>query len=183
MDKVLYFGYGANSDSRMMEAITGSQNLVGKPAVLKDWELCLQRLDQIPDRVVSSAPVPLSPQKEIRRNWDENFLTYVIRPANGKEVHGTMWELTPQERELVRDWEMVDFGWYEDEDVEIVTPEGAIQVQTEVLGDEQEIDRVVDEAGYPPFPNDLSDFLRIAEQSRREYFQRLEGKSASKEDE
>ena len=33
--KILYFGYGANSQREMMEAITGNKNLFGKPGVLR----------------------------------------------------------------------------------------------------------------------------------------------------
>lgn len=182
MDKVLYFAYGANSHPRMMEAITGNVNLVGKPAVLSDWEIGVQRLSQIPDTASPKAPVPISPRTEIVENWGEDFETYVIRPAQGKEVHGTLWELTPQERELVRDWEMVDFGWYKDAIVKVETTDGLLDVQTEVLGDGQEIDRVVEGKDYPPFLNDLGDFARIAERSRLEYLKRqLEKESGDRE--
>lgn len=182
MDQVLYFGYGANRDPRMIEAITGNKNLVGKPAVLKDWELCVQRFDQIPSEIIPSAPAPFSPQDAVRRSWNEDFSTYVIRPAKGKEVHGTMWELTPQDRELLRDWELIDFGWYKGVSVEIETEDGKLQVQTEVLGDGQGIDRVVDGQDYPTFLNELTDFQRNAEQSRKEYFARLvEGQPKSTE--
>lgn len=181
MDSVLYFAYGANSDPRMMEAITGNVNLVGEPAILNDWELGVQRLNQIPDTVFPTAPVPISPRAEIAKHWGEDFETYVIRPAQGKKVHGTLWKLIPEQRELVRDWEMVDFGWYKDAMVKVETPDGLLEVQTEVLGDGQEIDRVVEGKDYPPFLNDLADFVRIAEKSRKEYFQRMEGNPALKE--
>ena len=102
--KILYFGYGANSQREMMEAITGNRNLKGQPAILKGYTLCIQKLSQAPDSV----------KKILRESWGDNFETYIIKPDKNGEVAGTIWELSPQDREVVRDWEMIDFGWYKD---------------------------------------------------------------------
>ncbi len=120
-EKVLYFGYGANRDSRMMAAITGNKNLKGRPEVLRGFSLCIQRLDQVPDTIVPSAPVQISPRKILEGNWPSNFTSYIIKEDSEGQVNGTIWELTPLERELVRDWELVDFGWYEDKAATVVT--------------------------------------------------------------
>lgn len=44
-ETVLYFGYGANRDIRMMRAITGADNLPGRAATLKGYGLRVQRFD------------------------------------------------------------------------------------------------------------------------------------------
>lgn len=172
-DTIQYFGYGANKTRRMMEAITGSKNLVGRPATLKGYGLRVQRFDQIPDVVLSTAPTPVSPRKIIKDNWPETFETYTIEPDPESEVSGTIWELTSLERELVRDWELIEFGWYKDHAAQLLTRDGKlINVQTEILGDGQETDRIVDGTNYEPWLNDPEDFDRIATKSREEFFAR-----------
>lgn len=175
MNKILYFGYGANSQREMMEAITGNKNLVGQPGILKGFKLCVQRMNQVPDSVFPSSPAPVSPRQIIRDNWLDSFETYVIKPGEDvDEVVGTIWELTSLERELVRDWELVDFGWYKDARGIAVTQNGEeINIQTEGFREGQEIDREVDGKNYEPFLNKVEDFQRVAEKSRREYFDRI----------
>ena len=173
-NKILYFSYGANSRKEMMEAITGNKNLVGKLAILKGFALCVQRLDQVPDAVLSSSPVSLSPKKILEESWSDKFRTYMIKPKENSEVEGMVWELTPQERELVRDWELIDLGWYKDMRVKIITEEGKeIEVETEGFREGQEVDREVNGRNYKPFLNRLEDFQRVARKSREEYFARL----------
>ena len=174
-DKVLYFGYGANRQPEMMEAITGNTNLIGRQAILKGFKLCVQRMDQVPDSVFPGSPAPISPKKILKESWPDNFKTYMIKPGGeADEVMGTIWELSPLERELVRDWELVDFGWYKDMKGKAGTLDGQIfDVQTEGLRDGQEVDREIDEENYKPFLNPLSDFQRVAEKSRREYLERM----------
>ena len=112
MDKVLYFAYGANRDIKMMQAITGSSELKGKPATLKGYSLYVQRLDQVPDTVSENSPAPISPRDLLKESWPDTFTSYIIKEDPEGEVAGVVWELTPLQRELVRDWELVDFGWY-----------------------------------------------------------------------
>ncbi len=172
--KILYFAYGANRDIRMMKAITGSQELVGQPGVLKGYALCVQKLNQVPDVVSETAPVPVSPRALLKESWPDTFESYIIKPDPGGEVAGTIWELTPLQRELVRDWEMVDFGWYGDINAEAVTQDGlVVNVQTEGLRDGQEVDREVDGHNYETWLNNPADFERVAEKARREYLERL----------
>src|SRR4030042_6376236 len=134
MEKVSYFGYGANRDLKMMEWITGNSNLKGKSAVLKGYALCVQRLDQIPNTIASTAPAPYSAREIVAANWQSTFSSYTIKEDPESEVHGTVWELSPQDRELVRDWELVDFGWYIDLTVKVITEAGQeVKVQTEGL--------------------------------------------------
>lgn len=175
-NRILYFGYGANSRPEMMEAITGNKNLVGQPGVLKGFKLCIQKRDQVPNKIFPNSPVQISPNKIIEENWGEKFETYMIKPGEETdEVSGTVWELTSLERELVRDWELVDFGWYKDMRVKAEMLNGqVVDVQTEGLREEgQEVDREIDGKNYKPFLNPLEDFQRVAEKARREYLERI----------
>ncbi len=173
-NKVLYFGYGANSQREMMEAITGNENLVGRTGVLKGFKLCIQKMNQVPDTVFPTSPVKISPKKILEDNWGEDFETYIIKPGDiTDEVAGTIWELTPRERELVRDWELVDFGWYKDMNGKAIAQDGQeVLVQTEGIREGQQIDREVDGRDYEPFLNKIEDFQRVAEKARRAYIER-----------
>ena len=184
--KILYFGYGANSQIEMMEAITGNKNLVGQPGVLRGFKLCVQRMSQIPDSISPNSPEPVSPKRIIKANWPDSFETYIIKSGNeSDEVEGTVWELTPLEREFVRDWELVDFGWYKDIKGKAVTTDGQeIDIQTEGLREGQEVDREINGKNYKPFLNPIGDFQRVAEKARKEYLERVriqEGVPAGKE--
>ncbi len=50
MKDIIYFGYGANRSADMMKAIIGRKP-EGVPAMLIDYELCIQRWGEIPDKV------------------------------------------------------------------------------------------------------------------------------------
>lgn len=180
-NKILYFGYGANSQREMMGAITWNQNLVGQPGTLKGFKLCIQKLNQVPDTVFPASPIPISPKKILEESWHDNFETYIIKPGEETdEISGTVWELTPLERELVRDWELVDFGWYKDLKGKAITKDSQeVDVQTEGLREGQEVDREVNGISYEPFLNRLEDFQRVAQRSREEYFERLKTKEGS----
>jgi hypothetical protein len=171
--KILYFGYGANRDPKMMEWITGNKSLVGRPGVLREYSLCIQRLDQVPDTLVPSAPVPISPRKILEGNWPQTFTSYIIKKDSEGEVAGTIWELTEEERALVADWELIEFGWYKYINARAETEDGQqVSVQTEGLRDVQEVDRIVDGRNYETWLNPPEDFERIAARSRLEYFER-----------
>lgn len=177
----MYFGYGANRDPKMMEWITGNKNLLGKPGILKGYALCVQRKDQVPDEILPTAPAPLSARR-LLDNWPETFESYTIKKDPNQEVYGTIWVLTPQERELVRDWELLDFGWYKDIAAKAQAEDGQVlDVQTEGMRDDQEFDREVDGKNYETWLQPSEDFKRIATKSRQEYFVRMEGSAKTLE--
>jgi len=169
-----YFGYGANKTPEMMKAITGNSQLVGEPAVLSGYDLGIQRFDQIPDKVLSGSMLPASPREIIRGAWKdpEKFETYVIKPGESA-VDGTVWELTDVERELVRNWELVG-DWYKEIMAKVRLEDGTkIEIQTEILGDGQGVDRLVDGLIYPPFLNDIREFEGVANRVREETLERI----------
>jgi hypothetical protein len=168
-----YFGFGANRDNRMIEALIG-RSIVGVPALLNGYRLCVQSLPHIPDTIVPTAPVPVSPRAVIAENWPPEFESYGVRPARAYVVAGTIWALTHIEREIIRDWELVDFGWSEDVSGEAVTLSGArVPVVTEQLRANQLIDRTVDTYDYPNFLHPVSDFVRVATKCRSEFLERV----------
>lgn len=173
--KVLYFGYGANREPRMMAAITGNSDLVGHSAILEGFTLCVQKFDQVPNVVSPTSPAPVSPKQILKdAGWNpDTFESYIIKPDEKGRILGMIWELTSQERELVREWELVDFGWYKDIATSVRTPDGIVQVQTEGLREEQSVDREIDGIRYKSWLQSPEDFERVAEKSRREYFERI----------
>lgn len=172
---ILYGAYGANRDPEMLKAITGNAGLVGRLATFKDVELCVQRFDQIPDVIAPTAPVQLSPKKIMISAWGEesDFETYVIRPAKGGRVAGRVYELTEQERALIAEWEMVEFGWYKGVNMTAILEDGAeITVNAEGLSDGASIDRVIDGMDYPTYLNNPTDMFKAARQTREDFFAR-----------
>ncbi|TAH32885.1 gamma-glutamylcyclotransferase [Candidatus Saccharibacteria bacterium] len=175
-DTVLYFGYGANRDAAMIARVLGKaeSELVGYPGVLDGYELAIQRLDQVPDSVSPTAPVRISPRNLLQESWSSDFRSYGIRRNPASKVAGTVWELTPDERERIRDWELIDFGWYEDCEGTATMADGReVRVTTERLGDTQPIERIVDGMQYETWLCDPAKMERAAQKARREYDERM----------
>jgi hypothetical protein len=178
MRTVLYFGYGANRHADMISAITGKSpyELKGVPAVLIGYELAVQRLDQVPEGIAPGAPVKVSPRAILEAAWPPGFTSYVIRSNEDGQVRGTIWELTVDERERVRDWELVDFGWYEDFEGMAMTDNGEeVSVLGERINHRQPIDHIVNGLEYETWLNDPEVFRVKAAQTREEYDKRISG--------
>lgn len=181
--KSRFFAYGPTRDIRVLRALTGSQTLLGHEAVLKGYKLGLQRLDQVPSvRTVA----PKSPQEILKETWPAGFEFHVVLPEEkGEGVAGTVVELTPQEAELFKDFELIDLNWYKDGKGKVVTSDGQeLEVNVPVLREGQEISREIDGINYDPWFNcKPEDFIRVAEKARREFFERMgqtpEGKPRS----
>jgi len=174
--KVMYFGYGATRDSGVISIILGKPEsaLVGRKAVLEGFDLAIQRLDQVPDVILPTAPSAISVRESLRKVWGDNFRSYVLKPNSGGRVSGIIWELTPEDIERIKDWELLDFGWFEDTNGEAITPEGnRIPVVTEKIRSDQEVDQVVDGLEYETWLEDPEKFKAVAEKARHEYDDRL----------
>lgn len=175
---VTYFGYGANRDPRMIAAILGKQEneLVGREGVLVGYELAVQTLAEIPGEVSSGAPKQTSPRDILRDAWGEDFQSYVVRPNPEGRVAGVAWQLTPDEVERMKDWELLDFGWHEMHNTYARTDEcESMAVITEAVSTAEPVDRLVDGIDYPSFLDDVGKFQEIADRVRREYDERLYG--------
>lgn len=171
--KALFFAYGPTRDIRVLRALTGNQTLVGRGAVLKGYKLGLQRLDQVPNiRTVA----PKSPQEILRESWPDGFEFHAVLPdEKGEGVAGTVVEFTSQEAKLFRDFELIDLDWYKNGRGKVITSDGQeLEVNVPILGDGQEIYREIDGINYNPWFNcKPEDFIRVAEKSRREFFERM----------
>lgn len=171
-ENVKYFGYGANRDPKMIAAILGmaEADVKGTPAFLEGYDMAVQRLDQVPDSVSPTAPANISPRDLLMESWGEDFLSYVIMPNPEGRVSGVIWELTSDERERMRDWELVDFGWYEDCEGTARTANGqVILVMSQRLGIQQSVDHIVDGLNYETWLDSPAKFIEVAEKARREY--------------
>jgi hypothetical protein len=169
---ILYGGYGANRDPEMLRAITGNPHLQGRAATFKDVELCVQNFSQIPDVVSPDAPVPKSAREIMHASWGDrqDFETYTIRPRAGSTVSGNVFELTPLERALIAEWEMIEFGWFKRMPLVAMLEDGTeITIETEGLGDNQEIARILDGTDYPTYLIDPSDMFQMAETVRKDF--------------
>jgi hypothetical protein len=153
MKNILYFGYGANADPKMMAAIVGRDLDEGREAVLKDFELAIQSWNDIPNEIRNN----LAPA------WGKSFATYFIRPKNGVRVIGRTWEIKASEISLIDNWEMVDLGWYQKMAVKIGSERVWTQVMTGFDGGE-----VVSGLKYPRFLNDPVKMLVVANRLRKD---------------
>lgn len=95
-NKINFFGYGANRDILKIQKILGKIPAGGNGAVLANYALCYQRLNQIPE-----------PAKGLLNDvWGEYFKSYTIVPGNGI-VAGVIWEIEESDLELIKEWEFV----------------------------------------------------------------------------
>lgn len=155
--KVKYFGYGANLDPEMMEAVTGAK-LEGTPFVLKGFRLGILTLPELPRNV----------QRILRQDWDSSFRIYsILRADNNDKVRGILWELTDQQLGSVHNWELTgplsqEFTVYaygeNDQIFGIIT----------VMITDPVARMIVNGESYPPFLNDKEKMLASARQGRKE---------------
>ena len=114
MKTIPYFGYGTNRDHDMMAAMIGRNNLSGVEGIVFDYELGVQNLEHIPNKILPTAPASRSPREIMKTALGDDAKLYIIRPKTGATTYGTIWQITPEEYEMVRDWELLDFGMQED---------------------------------------------------------------------
>jgi hypothetical protein len=137
---VYYFGFGANASSEMMRAIVGRVP-EGEEAVLYDYKLYTQAYSQIPKVA----------QEILGEYWGPNFTSYVIKAEQGGKVKGTLWKLTPYERQLVKNWELVG-PWQDLKVVQVTSVKGpTYEAETEVIPDSQEVQQNVEGENYSYF--------------------------------
>ncbi|MBI2578781.1 MAG: gamma-glutamylcyclotransferase [Candidatus Aenigmarchaeota archaeon] len=156
---VKYFGYGANKSPRMMKAIVGERPS-GILAVLHDYELVVQEWGDIPPEV----------RKILAQTWDRDFRSYGIRPKKGSAVRGRLWNITREERYLVKAWEICPI-WYEPVVVPVRTYDGrGAMAETEIIN--RPVGTVVKgNTDYVTFLNPPNRMFDAARLTREEYLQ------------
>lgn len=161
-----YFGYGTNRDLDMMVSMIGRDNIEGSPGMLKGHELCIQKVNDIYGEIKEGAPSEISPRKIIEKAFGPTFELFVTRPNADGETYGTIWKITPEEYEYVRNWELLDFGMQEDiKAIATNEKEQIINVQTHGLLDPKgPINRVIKGGDYEDYLVPKKDILKIAEE-------------------
>ncbi len=169
---IKYFGFGTNRDLEMMGHMIGRNEIKGEQGRLIGYELTIQRADQFRDEIPPTSPNPkMSPRDIIIESWGSKFEMYTSRPNPTGIIYGTIWDITPEELELVREWEMVDLGCQEDARGIAVTDNGElVEVITQSFLKPAEIDRVIKGNNYEPYIGDKKAMLRTADQVRLNYF-------------
>jgi hypothetical protein len=140
MDKVLFFGYGANISREKIKQIINRDpgNHVG--AVIENYILCSQ--------VLSNLPEP--PQKFLQQIYGGSFKAYTLKKGKGI-VLGAIWEVTLEELETIKKWEFVGL-WREMAEVVIKSSGGKeVKAFTEKSIDKFPVAQVVDGLTYDPF--------------------------------
>ena len=176
---VKYFGYGSNADKDMMVHMVGREDLKGEPGKLIGYQLCIQSLDQIRDVVPPTSTIKESPQQIIRGTFGDKFDLYIAVAKPDAVAHGTIWDLTPEEIDLVKEWEMVDYGMQEEVQAMAMDSSGElIQVETQAVVDPPAAYyAIIEDNDYPRFIADREKMLKTADENRQNYLKRLKEKA------
>lgn len=144
--KIIYFGYGANSSSEMIQAII-RRRPKGFPARLKNYSLYLQEWNKLSKEV----------KEELGKHWDFRFKTYIAVPSSLGICYGTGWFITPKERKMISKWEF----WYKPVKVKIENEKGKIfNAETEIILKKSK-DKIT-KKNYKKFPNNKKKMLELA---------------------
>lgn len=140
MGNILFFGYGANKSRSKIQQIIKRDPGTGIGAVLEGYTLNTQSLNNIPE----------NPRKIIFQLYGSEFKSYSIKKGDGI-VLGVIWETTPEELELIKDWESVG-TWRELIEVDVKSSANQIiKVVTEKSHDTYPTDFIVDGLLYDVF--------------------------------
>lgn len=179
---VYYFGFGTNKDLDMMAHMIGRNDIKGEAGRLIGFDVCIQRADQFRTEIPETSPLPVAPKDLILNSWGPNFEMYVSRPNPEGVAYGTIWEITPEELELVREWELVDYGAQEDAWGIAFNSKGEVfQVITQsFMHPPADIDRVVEDSDYEAYIWSKEAMLKRADELRLQYLKlKAEGKIVS----
>lgn len=176
---VSYFGYGPTRDKEIISVITANKGVAGQHAILQGYNLCIQELCHVPDSVLSTSPIPMSPMKILETAWQANFKSYnLVKGKKDSKVAGMVWKLTPKEWDLIKEWELVKFGWSKVITTKALTKEGKkIDVVTTGIRRGQGFDKIVNGKKYKTFPVPIRDLKRAIRKCRKEYFERIMSES------
>ncbi len=159
----LFFGFGADCESDMIEAVIGRKPTIVSEAILPGYQLCIQSLEDIP---VSGA----NPREILQRSWGNDFVSYTIRQNKEEQVKGTLFSMSQRERMMLDIWEMVPEGWQDSVVVRVKLPNGKfVRARTQRLPRGHNHGYSTSGLNYKPWLMPKADFLRIASQDAFSY--------------
>ena len=170
VNRMNYVGYGPNNDPEMIEAITGEPPIdVGRFALILGAQLCVQRLEDVPDKSIS--PELPSVRQILTNSWgeDSGFEAYALRSNIDGFVRGTPYVLSDEALPRIWEWELTDLGWFVPRTITTVVPPGPTLVgtKTEIINSNQTVNRVVEDSiNYPDFLMPKDWMLEKARQAR-----------------
>lgn len=151
-----FFGYGTDRDPEMIKAIIG-RIPEGYPSTIEGFELCIQSWEEMTPEVRNILSPP----------WDKNFRSYVLRPTlkPNSKVRGMVWLITPHERKLIDNWELVG-KWYQVFLLKLNTSTDIPrEIEIQVINDSS-IKKVVNGEYYKNYLCDRKKILDLAEKLR-----------------
>lgn len=170
---IKYFGFGTNCDIEMMAHMIGRDNIRGESGKLIGYELGTLKAKRFNDNVPKNSPVDISARAILVKGWGPDFDMYVSRPNPNGVIYGTIWDITPDELALVREWELVDHGAQEDTWGEAVNIKGVkFKVITQsFMKPPAEMDKVITEPDYEPYIALKEAMLKRSDESRLMYLE------------
>lgn len=158
-----FFGFGADSQAEMIEAVIGRKPEFIGSATLEDYQLCIQDLDDITDKGEN-------PKEILRRAWGDRFKSYTIRKHDGEGIEGSLFKITSYERKMLDAWELVPEGWQKSIVVKIKDSKGkTYRARTQALPDGHNHGHSSIGLRYNPWLMPKKDFVRIASNDSKRY--------------
>lgn len=121
---VKFFSYVVKENVEGIRALLGRRKLLYEEAEIEGYELCIQRVDQVLDKVPQSSPINISPRTLLLKTYSPEYELYTIRPCIGSSVPGKIWYISPEEYAIWREYELIDYGLQRDINVQAVTDSG-----------------------------------------------------------
>jgi hypothetical protein len=178
---IKYFGFGTNKDYDMMAHMVGRTDLKGEPGKLIGYEVCIQKSRDMRTDIPPTSPLKIPPAEIIIGDWGSDFDMFVSRPNLNAVAYGTIWDLTPEDLELVKEWECVEYGLQDEvQAMAMDFRSNLVQVEIQSLTrPTDKIDRVINGDDYEPYVADKEKMLAMADKLRVEYLKRKNDQNSS----
>ena len=171
MDKILFFGYGANRDKKRLGDILRVSGLSGDDLKLEGGFGA--RVDGMVLAIQTFQQIPQTLRDRLIKVWGGSFRAYTLKPGNG-QVAGILWGLNEKQFEALKAWEHDDV-WREFVEVEITTTDQhKLKAFTEKAINDNDVAQIVDGLNYESnlntqgmrIPANENDTYRIEELQR-----------------